>query len=85
MQQGLTMQYDQKKQTELQNDHTALAKDKDVKGDSNDTNYIFLRFVVDHLPERINWFADCSYFFIGLGIHCCLTEFTFIGDHQRYA
>jgi Na+/proline symporter len=24
-----------------------------VKGDSNDTNYIFLRFVVDHLPKGI--------------------------------
>ncbi len=23
---------------------------KEVKGDSNDTNYIFLRFVVDYLP-----------------------------------
>lgn len=26
---------------------------KEVKGDSNDTNYIFLRFVVDHLPEGL--------------------------------
>lgn len=25
-------------------------KSKEVKGDGNDTNYIFLRFVVDHLP-----------------------------------
>jgi Na+/proline symporter len=26
---------------------------KDVKGDDNDTNYIFLRFVVDHLPAGL--------------------------------
>lgn len=27
--------------------------DKEVKGDSNDTNYIFLRFVVDYLPKGL--------------------------------
>ncbi|MBS1914689.1 MAG: sodium:solute symporter [Bacteroidetes bacterium] len=27
--------------------------DKDVKGESNDTNYIFLRFVVDYLPKGL--------------------------------
>jgi SSS family solute:Na+ symporter len=27
--------------------------DKDIKGDDNDTNYIFLRFVVDHLPKGL--------------------------------
>lgn len=28
-------------------------EDKEVKGDSNDTNYIFLRFVVDYLPKGL--------------------------------
>jgi SSS family transporter len=28
-------------------------RDKDVKGDDNDTNYIFLRFVVDYLPKGL--------------------------------
>jgi solute:Na+ symporter, SSS family len=53
MQQGLTMQYDQKKQTEYRSTIQRWLKDKDVKGDSNDTNYIFLRFVVDHLPKGL--------------------------------
>jgi SSS family solute:Na+ symporter len=51
MQQGLTMEYVQKKQTELRAIVKRWLNDKDVKGDSNDTNYIFLRFVVDHLPK----------------------------------
>jgi SSS family solute:Na+ symporter len=53
MHQGLTMQYAQKKQTELRSIIQRWLKDKDVKGDANDTNYIFLRFVVDHLPRGL--------------------------------
>ena len=51
MRQGLTMQYAQKKQTEFRFTIQRWLRDKDVKGDANDTNYIFLRFVVDHLPK----------------------------------
>jgi len=51
MQQGLAMQYAQKKQLELRLTIQRWLKDKDVNGDANDTNYIFLRFVVDHLPS----------------------------------
>jgi SSS family solute:Na+ symporter len=53
MHQGLTMQYAQKKQTEFRSTIQRWLKDKDVKGDANDTNYIFLRFVVDHLPRGL--------------------------------
>jgi solute:Na+ symporter, SSS family len=53
MHQGLTMQYMQKKQTEFRNIIQRWLRDKDVKGDANDTNYIFLRFVVDHLPRGL--------------------------------
>ena len=53
MQQGLTMQYDQKKQTEYRLTIQRWLKDKDVKGDANDTNYIFLRFVLDNLPKGL--------------------------------
>jgi len=53
MRQGLTMQYMQKKQTEFRNTIQRWLRDKDVKGDANDTNYIFLRFVVDHLPKGL--------------------------------
>jgi SSS family transporter len=51
MQQGLAMQYDQQKQTEYRMTIQRWLKDKDVHGDVNDTNYIFLRFVLDHLPK----------------------------------
>ena len=53
MHQGLAMQYAQKKETELRSTIQRWLKDKDVKGDANDTNYIFLRFVVDHLPKGL--------------------------------
>ena len=53
MQQGLTMQYAQKKQAELRLTIQRWLKDKEVNGDPNDTNYIFLRFVVDHLPRGL--------------------------------
>jgi solute:Na+ symporter, SSS family len=53
MHQGLTMQYAQKKQMEFRSTIQRWLKDKDVKGDANDTNYIFLRFVVDHLPKGL--------------------------------
>jgi len=53
MRQGLTMQYVQKKQTDLRATIKRWLRDKDVKGDANDTNYIFLRFVVDHMPKGL--------------------------------
>jgi SSS family solute:Na+ symporter len=53
MQQGLTMQYVQQRQSGLRSIIQRWLNDKDVKGDANDTNYIFLRFVVDHLPRGL--------------------------------
>jgi SSS family solute:Na+ symporter len=53
MQRGLTMQYAQKKQSELRLTIQRWLRDKEVNGDPNDTNYIFLRFVVDHLPRGL--------------------------------
>lgn len=37
----------------LRKQYKALIKTNDVKGDDNDTNYIFLRFVVDYLPKGL--------------------------------
>jgi len=53
MRQGLTMQFVQKRQTELRKTIQRWLKDKEVNGDPNDTNYIFLRFVIDHLPKGL--------------------------------
>ena len=36
----------------LRKDFVGILK-KEVKGDTSDTNYIFLRFVIDHLPEGL--------------------------------
>jgi Na+/proline symporter len=47
------MQMDQKKQTEYRMTIQRWLKDKDVNGDANDTNYVFLRFVLDHLPKGL--------------------------------
>ncbi|MBS1564496.1 MAG: sodium:solute symporter, partial [Bacteroidetes bacterium] len=41
-------------QTEqIRTNFEGLLKKKEIGGDSSDTNYIFLRFVVDHLPEGL--------------------------------
>ncbi|MDE3234695.1 MAG: sodium:solute symporter [Bacteroidota bacterium] len=41
------------KGTELRNHYKSLITSADVGGDDNDTNYIFLRFVVDYLPKGL--------------------------------
>ena len=53
MHQGLTMQYIQRRRMELRNTIQRWLKDKEMKGDTNETNYIFLSFVVDHLPKGL--------------------------------
>jgi SSS family transporter len=37
----------------LRKQYKSLIKSNDVKGDDNDTNYIFLRFVIDYLPKGL--------------------------------
>lgn len=37
----------------LRSDFKNILKKEDVKGDYNDTNYIFLRFVVDYMPKGL--------------------------------
>jgi len=53
MQEGLVMQHAQQEQAKFRATIKRWLDDPEVKGDSNDTNYIFLRFVVDHLPKGI--------------------------------
>ena len=52
-QQIAAMKSVQEKQLELKSIIQRWLRDKDVKGDANDTNYIFLRFAVDHLPKGL--------------------------------
>ena len=53
MQEGLVMQHAQREQAKFRATIKRWLDDPEVQGDSNDTNYIFLRFVVDHLPKGI--------------------------------
>lgn len=53
MQEGLVMQHAQLEQAKFRATIKRWLDDPEVKGDSNDTNYIFLRFVIDHLPKGI--------------------------------
>ncbi len=53
MQEGLVMQKAQQEQVRLRTTIKRWLDDKSVNGDSNDTNYIFLRFVIDHLPRGL--------------------------------
>ncbi|HEY4155266.1 MAG TPA: sodium:solute symporter, partial [Puia sp.] len=53
MQEGLVMQNAQREEARLRVTIKRWLDDKEVKGDSNDTNYIFLRFVIDHLPKGL--------------------------------
>jgi Na+/proline symporter len=53
MQEGLVMQKARMEQAQLRMTIKRWLEDKDVNGNSNDTNYIFLRFVIDHLPRGL--------------------------------
>jgi Na+/proline symporter len=37
----------------LRSNYKSLVRSKEVNGDDNDTNYIFIRFVIDHLPQGL--------------------------------
>jgi SSS family transporter len=53
MQESLVMQHAQQEQAKLRATVKRWLKDPEVNGDANDTNYIFLRFVIDHLPRGL--------------------------------
>ncbi|HEX4851875.1 MAG TPA: sodium:solute symporter, partial [Puia sp.] len=64
-------------------------KDKDVNGDDNDTNYIFLRFVVDKLPKGMVGLLIAVIFLAAWGSIAAalnsLASCTIIDFHKRYA
>ena len=82
MQQGLAMQYAQKKQSELRLTIQRWLRDKDVNGDPNDTNYIFLRFVVDHLPKGLIGLLIAVIFLSAWGSSRSFPQFSIVGHHQ---
>ena len=89
---GLTMQHRVQTKT-VWNIKSTMYNDgygtKTVNGDANDTNYIFLRFVVDHLPEGVDRFDHCCYIFCRPGdlwlppsMHCLQPQINDI--HKRW-
>ena len=63
--------------------------DKDVKGDSNDTNYIFLRFVVDYLPKGLIGLLIAVIFLAAWGSIAAalnsLASCTIVDFHKRFS
>ncbi len=59
-----------------------------VKGDNNDTNYVFLRFVVDHLPEGLVGLLIAIIFLASWGSIAAainaLASCTMVDFHRRY-
>lgn len=67
----------------------AWIKTKEVKGDNNDTNYIFLRFVVDHLPVGLVGLLIAIIFLASWGSIAAainsLASCTVVDFHKRFS
>ena len=63
--------------------------DKDVKGDDNDTNYIFLRFVIDYLPKGLIGLLIAVIFLAAWGSIAAalnsLASCTIVDFHKRFS
>jgi len=63
--------------------------DDDVKGDDSDTNYIFLRFVIDHLPKGLIGLLIAVIFLAAWGSIAAalnsLASCTIVDFHKRFA
>lgn len=67
----------------------AWIKTREVKGDNNDTNYIFLRFVVDHLPVGLVGLLIAIIFLASWGSIAAainsLASSTMVDFHRRFS
>ncbi|MBS1597983.1 MAG: sodium:solute symporter [Bacteroidetes bacterium] len=63
--------------------------DKDVNGDDSDTNYIFLRFVIDHLPKGVVGLLIAVIFLAAWGSIAAalnsLSSCTIVDFHKRFS
>lgn len=73
----------------LRKQYKGLIKSSEVKGDDNDTNYIFLRFVVDYLPKGLVGLLIAIIFLAALGSIAAalnsLASCTMIDFHKRFS
>ncbi len=74
---------------DLRKQYKGLIKSSEVKGDDNDTNYIFLRFVVDYLPKGLVGLLIAIIFLAAWGSIAAalnsLASCTMIDFHKRFS
>src|SRR5579871_157131 len=79
----------EKKKTSYRSTIKRWLKDKDVNGDDNDTNYIFLRFVVDYLPKGLIGLLIAVIFLAAWGSIAAalnsLSSATIVDFHKRFS
>jgi Na+/proline symporter len=84
-----TLQSIEKRKGEYRNTVKRWLDDKSVKGDSNDTNYIFLRFVVDYLPKGLIGLLIAVIFLAAWGSIAAalnsLASATIVDFHKRFS
>ena len=73
----------------LRKQYKGLIKSSEIKGDDNDTNYIFLRFVVDYLPKGLVGLLIAIIFLAAWGSIAAalnsLASCTMIDFHKRFS
>lgn len=83
-----TLQQLNKQSDDLRRQYKDLIKSSEVKGDDNDTNYIFLRFVVDYLPKGLVGLLIAIIFLAAWGSIAAalnsLASCTMIDFHKRF-
>jgi SSS family transporter len=84
-----TLQQLNKQSDDLRKQYKGLIKSSEVKGDDNDTNYIFLRFVVDYLPKGLVGLLIAIIFLAAWGSIAAalnsLASCTMIDFHKRFS
>src|ERR1035438_9173912 len=89
MQLQSSLQSIENKKTQYRNTIKRWIDDKDVKGDSNDTNYIFIRFVVDYLPKGLIGLLIAVIFLAAWGSIAAalnsLASATIVDFHKRFS
>ncbi|MGZ5134485.1 MAG: sodium:solute symporter family transporter, partial [Flavitalea sp.] len=79
----------QKHSDSLRASFKSIVNKTGVKGDSNDTNYIFLRFVVDHLPKGLVGLLIAIIFLAAWGAVAAalnsLASSTMVDFHKRFS
>lgn len=79
----------QKRSDSLRASFISILKKPDVKGESNDTNYIFLRFVVDYLPKGLVGLLIAVIFLAAWGSIAAalnsLASSTMVDFHKRFS